>query len=317
VSPPAARDDSIAALRLRHGERHRWLLLLSVMVGTMASIMSSTIINVAIPDMSQHFSLGQERAQWVSSGFMAAMTVSMLTTSWLLSCCGYRRLLAGSVAGGLAGWRAGARSSTWWCRSAWSRCGWRGGRAHQRAGGAAADPRGATLDWPGRLLATLCLLNGLVALHGGSSRAAVFLGSAALALVGFVMLQRRMLQRHGRRPDGAVAPLMNLSMFDDHRFAMGSIVAFIYGIALLGSTYRCRSTCRWGWVCRRPMWAVSCCRPAGRPGAGRHHCHRRPLSRPPTHAPASPPPWTGQSGCGQTGLCEHRAMSRPRCHVHR
>jgi hypothetical protein len=108
------------------------------------------------------------------------------------------------------------------------------------------------------LLATLCLLNGLVALHGGSSR-------AALALVGFVMLQRRMLQRHGRRPDGAVAPLMNLSMFDDHRFAMGSIVAFIYGIALLGSTYRCRSTCRWGWVCRRPMWAVSCCRPAGRP----------------------------------------------------
>ncbi|MDP1685424.1 MAG: MFS transporter, partial [Hydrogenophaga sp.] len=50
---------TLPALRARYGERYRWLLLLSVMVGTMASIMSSTIINVAIPDMSQHFTLGQ------------------------------------------------------------------------------------------------------------------------------------------------------------------------------------------------------------------------------------------------------------------
>ena len=51
---------SLAALRARYGDRHRWYLLLAVMVGTMASIMSSTIVNVAIPDMSQHFALGQE-----------------------------------------------------------------------------------------------------------------------------------------------------------------------------------------------------------------------------------------------------------------
>lgn len=77
-------------LRERYGERYRWLLLLSVMVGTMASIMSSTIVNVAIPDMSHYFTLGQERAQWVTSGFMVATTVSMLTTPWLLSRYGYR-----------------------------------------------------------------------------------------------------------------------------------------------------------------------------------------------------------------------------------
>ena len=78
-------------MRARYGERYRWLLLLSVMIGTMASIMSSTIVNVAIPDMSHHFALGQERAQWVSSGFMVARTVSMLTTPWLLGRYGYRR----------------------------------------------------------------------------------------------------------------------------------------------------------------------------------------------------------------------------------
>jgi MFS family permease len=101
---------SLAVLRERYGERYRWLVLLSVMVGTMASIMSSTIVNVAIPDMSHYFTLGQERAQWVTSGFMVATTVSMLTTPWLLSRYGYRAtyvgamllLLAGGIGGGLA-----------------------------------------------------------------------------------------------------------------------------------------------------------------------------------------------------------------------
>jgi predicted MFS family arabinose efflux permease len=101
---------SLHALRARYGERHRWLLLLSVMLGSMAAVMSSTIMNVAIPDMSQHFTLGQSRVQWVTSGFMVAMTVSMLTTPWLLSRYGYRRvyevcmwlLLGGGMVGGLA-----------------------------------------------------------------------------------------------------------------------------------------------------------------------------------------------------------------------
>ena len=101
---------SLQGLRVRYGERHRWLLLYTLMLGSMAAVMSSTIMNVAIPDMSQHFTLGQSRVQWVSSGFMVAMTVSMLTTPWLLSRYGYRRvyevcmwlLLGGGVVGGLA-----------------------------------------------------------------------------------------------------------------------------------------------------------------------------------------------------------------------
>src|SRR5450830_2109789 len=112
MSAPLASADELhtQALRERYGERYRWLLLLSVMIGTMASIMSSTIVNVAIPAMSHHFSLGQERAQWVSSGFMVAMTVSMLTTPWLLARYGYRctyvgsmlLLLLGGISGGVA-----------------------------------------------------------------------------------------------------------------------------------------------------------------------------------------------------------------------
>lgn len=110
MSTPNGDPHSLQALKARYGERHRWLLLTSVMLGTMASVMSSTIMNVAIPDMSHHFELGQSSAQWVSSGFMVAMTVSMLTTPWLLSRYGYRRvynfcmwtLLLGGLGGGLA-----------------------------------------------------------------------------------------------------------------------------------------------------------------------------------------------------------------------
>ena len=101
---------ALEALQQRHGPNYRWWVLLTVMIGTMASIMSSTIVNVAVPDMSRVFTLGQERAQWLAAGFMAAMTVSMLTTPWLLSRFGYRRtyagvtllLMFGGIGGGLA-----------------------------------------------------------------------------------------------------------------------------------------------------------------------------------------------------------------------
>jgi hypothetical protein len=49
----AHAPNSLAALRERHGETYRWRVLLTVMIGTMASIMASTIVNVAVPDMSR------------------------------------------------------------------------------------------------------------------------------------------------------------------------------------------------------------------------------------------------------------------------
>ncbi|NDP62131.1 MFS transporter [Polaromonas sp.] len=304
LPPPS----SIAALQARFGTRYRWLLLVAVMVGIMASIMSSTIVNVAIPDMSQHFSLGQGRAQWVTSGFMVAMTVSMLTTPWLLARYGYRRtyvgsmllLMAGGIGGGLAGnftlvlaarvaegvaagvvqpiaaiiiMRAfgtheqGRASGMFGMGVVLAPAlgpsvggvlvdlyGWRSiffmvvplcllslWMAYRYVpdsapGGVEAGRKGAMIDWRGMLLAgtgTLCLLNGMVALQGQGShplQAALLLGAALALLAGFIGWQRRMLAT-GREP------LMNLALFGNRPFAMGSVVAFIYGTALFGSTY--------------------------------------------------------------------------------
>ena len=116
-SAPVSNSTS-QALRERHGEHYRWRLLVAVMVGTIASIMSSTVVNVAIPGLSHQFALGQERAQWVTSGFMVASTVSMLVTPWLLARFGYRATFNGCMGLLLAGGLLGGRR----CRP---RCCWR------------------------------------------------------------------------------------------------------------------------------------------------------------------------------------------------
>ncbi|HEY4665619.1 MAG TPA: MFS transporter, partial [Comamonas sp.] len=98
------------ALQSRYGERYRWLLLMALMVGTIASIIPSTSVNVAIPAMSDYFALGQERAQWITSAFMVASTIAMLITPWMLSRFGYRAtyayavllLMVGGIVGGFA-----------------------------------------------------------------------------------------------------------------------------------------------------------------------------------------------------------------------
>ncbi len=304
--------DTLASLQARFGERYRWLLLLSVMIGTMASIMSSTIINVAVPDMSRYFGLGQDRMQWVSSGFMVAMTVSMLTTPWMLARFGYRKtyawamllLLAGGIAGGVSrnfdlvllarvaeGLASGVvqpipaiiilhafgsseqgRASGFFGMGVvlapaigpsvggllvdWF--GWRStffmvvpfclaslymGRRFIPAFTTASDQTDPavkpTLDWRGLGLATivtLCLLNALVSLHSnGLAHVVLMLGTAALALLVFVKWQRRLSHIH--RGPHQQAPLMNLALFNHRQFAMGSLVSFIYGTALFGSTY--------------------------------------------------------------------------------
>jgi len=293
---------SLAALAARHGPRYRWRVLLTVMIGSIASVMSSTIVNVAVPDLMQHFAIGQERAQWVAAGFMAAMTLSMLPTPWLLARYGYRHtyvgavglLMAGGIVGGLAqhyplvlamrvaeglaagvlqvipsiivlrAFDAGERGRAMGIFGFGvvlapavgptvggvlvEHFGWRSifffvvpfalwamvlARRYlpvAAPGGAAPGESGAALDWVGLALAAvgvLGLLNGLVHLHDDAPwTAAMLLGTGALALLLFV--------RHVARTP---TPLLDPRLFRSRPFAMGGVVAFIYGMGLFGSTY--------------------------------------------------------------------------------
>ena len=68
-----ADPTSLAALRARFGDDHRWWVLWTVMIGNMASVMAATTINVAVPAISHAFSLGQQQAQWLATAFMGPM----------------------------------------------------------------------------------------------------------------------------------------------------------------------------------------------------------------------------------------------------
>jgi len=293
---------SRAALAERFGRRYRWLVLATVMIGTVASIMASTIINVAVPDMSHVFALGHERAQWLSAGFMGAMTLSMLTTPWLLERYGYRHtytgavavLMIGGIAGGVSPWfdlvlaarvvegfaagvlqpipaivvlhafGAGERGKAMGIFGFGvvlapalgpsiggilvEAFGWRSiffvvtpfclvalamARRYlpiDAPGGAPISKSGGRLDVVGLGLiavAVLALLNGMVNLHGSTLPAGLaLLACSVVATIAFVLHQRR-----------GAKPLMALGLFAHRAFAMGGTVAFIYGMALFGSTY--------------------------------------------------------------------------------
>jgi len=69
----------------------------TTMIAMISMVMSSTMVNVAIPDMMGAFGIGQDQAHWMSTGFLAAMTVSMLLNAWLVGRFGPRNAFLGAV----------------------------------------------------------------------------------------------------------------------------------------------------------------------------------------------------------------------------
>jgi EmrB/QacA subfamily drug resistance transporter len=102
----------IEAYAARFGAAYKWIATVAVMLGTIVTTASSTMVNVALPDIMGAFGLGQDQVQWLSTGFLAAMTATMLLTDWAIGRFGYRlpyvAALAVCVAGSLLGAAAGS-----------------------------------------------------------------------------------------------------------------------------------------------------------------------------------------------------------------
>ena len=101
-------------------------------------------------------------------------------------------------------------------------------------GGEEAGRHAAPLVWRGLVLGsvgTLALLNGLLEIRGGNHwLAGGLLLLAVLSFAGLVLWLRR-AQRLGQDA------LLDPAVFRHRAYAIGSLVAFIYGIGLYGSTY--------------------------------------------------------------------------------
>ena len=89
---------------------NRWLVTITVTIGAISTILATTIINVAIPSVMGAFGIGQDTAQWLASGFLAATTTAMLMADWFVRQLGRRGtyqlgmtvFIAGSILGAFA-----------------------------------------------------------------------------------------------------------------------------------------------------------------------------------------------------------------------
>ncbi|MBD9399662.1 MFS transporter [Pseudomonas sp. PDM11] len=72
----------LSLLQRRYGSRYPNYLLIVPMLGSMAMILASTSVNVALPAIMADFRIGRPLAQWLSTGFLASMTSGLLLSAW-------------------------------------------------------------------------------------------------------------------------------------------------------------------------------------------------------------------------------------------
>jgi MFS transporter, DHA2 family, multidrug resistance protein len=110
IPPGIEATEAILAMFRRYGPRYRWLATVTTMLGSFATLLTATIINVAIPDIMGSLGMTAADAQWLATGFLATSTVTMLISAWAVETFGISRTFlfamfvfaAGSVMGGIA-----------------------------------------------------------------------------------------------------------------------------------------------------------------------------------------------------------------------
>lgn len=89
---------SMEQLQQRYGNAYKWWVMVTVMTGTMTMSLSSTIVNVALPDIMSTFSVSHTVGQWLVTAFLASMAIGMLLNIWMVDRFGPRTTYMGSLA---------------------------------------------------------------------------------------------------------------------------------------------------------------------------------------------------------------------------
>ncbi|MFL1485496.1 DHA2 family efflux MFS transporter permease subunit [Marinobacter sp. LN3S78] len=88
---------SMDQLQERYGDRYKWWVMMTVMIGTMTMSLSSTIVNVALPDIMHTFEVSHTMGQWLVTAFLASMAIGMLLNVWMVDRFGPRTTYMGSL----------------------------------------------------------------------------------------------------------------------------------------------------------------------------------------------------------------------------
>lgn len=98
MSDAVGGGPTVEAMFARHGPAYRWWVTLAALTGTISTILSSTIVVVAQPDIVGALGMGQEQGQLLSTGFLAANTGFMLLNAWAVDRFGFRLTYVFSIA---------------------------------------------------------------------------------------------------------------------------------------------------------------------------------------------------------------------------
>tara|TARA_Y100000994_G_scaffold248546_1_gene256625 strand:- start:891 stop:2474 length:1584 start_codon:yes stop_codon:yes gene_type:complete len=78
----ASAGSSLEDLATRYGAAYPWLVAITVLSAFSTAVLTSSIVNVAVPDVMGAFGVGQDQVQFIATAFFATMTVSLLVSPW-------------------------------------------------------------------------------------------------------------------------------------------------------------------------------------------------------------------------------------------
>ncbi len=98
-SAPAAAGAALAGPELAAFQKHKWIVAIAVMLGTILETLDTTIINVALPHMQGSFSASIDEITWVVTSYLVANGIMIPMTGWISARFGRKRYFLISVTG--------------------------------------------------------------------------------------------------------------------------------------------------------------------------------------------------------------------------
>lgn len=74
--------DEADSLARRFGRAYPWLVAVTTLSAFATAVLTSSIVNVAVPDVMGAFGVGQDQVQFIATAFFATMTASLLLSPW-------------------------------------------------------------------------------------------------------------------------------------------------------------------------------------------------------------------------------------------
>ncbi len=79
--------------------KHKGLLTVALMLGTVMQVLDTTIANVALPHMAASLGAAQNEITWVLTSYIVAAAIATPLTGWVSDRIGQKRLFIFSVIG--------------------------------------------------------------------------------------------------------------------------------------------------------------------------------------------------------------------------